>query len=380
MTNQELLEKLGGKTDIVIVGCGVAGTYLYNQIHRSVQSGQVVFCDNASEKQGKFDEYEVLSVKEATEQFPKAVYLISNLIYESVLREQLYSLGITEEQIVFTQTDELKNYLTSIKRKRKSQPLTELQFEVDIAAHCNLNCKCCSQFSSIADEEYIDLQILEKDLKRLSLLFGGRCKRIYLIGGEPLLHPKIADCMEMTRKYFPVGKISIFTNGLLLLQKDSRFWQVCKENKITLIVTKYPILFDYQSVLNKVQQMEVEFEYFQDSQDFKFMTNLGLDLNGTQNIETSFYNCREANECIKLRNGRLYTCTRPAAIYKFNKYFGTDLQVSGEDYIDIYKAHDAQEIMQELSKPIPFCRYCDILGERKAMVWGRTEGKIEEWT
>lgn len=380
MNNRELLVELRENETIVIFGCGIAGTYLYRYLKDTEWDGRIVFCDNAREKHGTHGEYEVFGVDEAVSHFPGAVYLILNPIYEFVMKKQLREAGISEEQIILAQTDEVRDYVSMCKQKNKRQLLTEIQFEVDIVGHCNLNCKCCSQFSGIADEEYINPEVMEMDFKRLGELFGGTCKRIYLIGGEPLLHPQLEDCIKIARKYFPIGRISIFTNGLLLLKKDGRFWRACRENRISIIVTKYPIQLDYDKIMEKARQEQIEFEYFTTSQDFKFMTNLGLDIDGAQDIQCSFYNCVEANNCIKLKDGKLYTCTRPAAIYKFNKYFALDLQVSEEDYIDIYKARNKEEILEKMTRPIPFCRYCKVLDERKAMLWGQTEGKLEEWT
>ena len=111
----------------------------------------------------------------------------------------------------------------------------------------------------------------------------------------------------------------------------------------------------------------------------KVMTSLGLDLQGNQDKKQSFRNCYEANECIKLREGKLYTCTRPVAIYKFNKYFNQNLQVCREDYINIYEQWDAESILRKLALPIEFCKYCNVCKERTVMEWGQTEGNIQEW-
>ncbi|MDE7204842.1 MAG: 4Fe-4S cluster-binding domain-containing protein, partial [Lachnospiraceae bacterium] len=339
----------------------------------------VVFCDNVKAKQGRFQDYEVYSVEKAVERFSEAVYLILNPVYADVMRQQLYQLGIVEKQIIHALTDEAEDYLMAYRRKGKEQSLSELQFEVDIVSHCNLNCKCCSQFSCIAEEEYINVEIMERDFKRLGELFAGQCKRIYLIGGEPLLHPNLSMCMSIARTYFPKGEISVFTNGVLLLKQKNEFWQICREKKISIIVTKYPITIDYEDIMKRAQKEQVSFKYFTTSEDFKFMINLGLDIDGMQDIEYNFFQCNEANNCIKLRDGKLYPCTRPAAIYRFNHYFGFDLQVCEADFIDIYRAVDKNEILRKLAEPIPFCRYCNVLKERSAMNWGKTEGKLEEW-
>ena len=376
MKNAELLRMLSDYDEIVIFGAANIGLYLYDFLKESKVDSILVICDNSHKKQESMG---VLSVDQATSLYKNAVYLLTNSVHENTMKSQLLDMNISRDQIVFAVTEESLEYDRTLNAKKKLSPLNKLQFEVDIAAHCNLNCKCCSQFSCIADEEFIDLHNMEQDFERLGELFDGEAEKIYLIGGEPLLHPDIISCMQSARKYFRIGKISVFTNGLLLLSREEEFWETCREYDITLIVTKYPIDLNYEGILQKVKEENVVFEFFTTSEDYKYMTNLGLDIDGRQNIQKSFINCTEANNCIKLRQGKLYTCTRPAAIYKFNKYFKLDLEVSEKDYINIYQEKNGQEILRKLSKPIPFCKYCNPTGERKAMIWGKTEKKIQEW-
>lgn len=379
MTDSEIIKIAEMYEETVIVGAGEAGKYIFEILRESCIGHRVLISDNSRKKQGKLADYDILSVEQAVDITPKALYLISSIRYENIIRAQLVELGIPEERIMLGVTERAQQYLLERKREEKLRPLKKLQFEIDITDHCNLNCKCCSQFSCIADEEYIDIQNMERDCKRLGEIFDGEAERIYLIGGEPLLHPKITDCMLIVRKYFPYGKISIFTNGILLLKCDDEFWNTCRENRISILVTKYPIDLKYEEMIEKAKKEEVKFDFFGSSEDFKYMSSLGLDLEGKQDEEKSFINCVEANNCVKLKNGKLFTCTRPAAIYKFNKFFGKQLKVSEEDYIDIYKEISKEEVLKKLARKIPFCRYCNMSDERKSMEWGKSDKKIEEW-
>ena len=368
-----------GYASVVIFGYGDIGKYLYHMLKEKMGHAVMVYCDNVCAKQGKYKTYEVLSVEDAIRRFPNALFLITSKAHKDNMENQMCKLNVPKENIQFGVTEEAEDYAYRKRRESKYMPMEKIQFEVDIVSHCNLNCKCCSQFSSIAKEEYIDPEDMEKDFRRLGKLFHGEAKRIYLIGGEPLLHPDIIGCMRIARQYFPKGKIAIFTNGILLLKCSREFWRVCKECGIDIIVTKYPIQLNYEWIQQKAAEYQVKFEFFGTSQDFKYMTNLGLDIEGRQQAEDSFEHCIEANNCVKLRNGRLYTCTRPAAIYKFNKFFQMNLQVMEEDSIDIYQAGSGREILEFLAKPVPFCRYCNVHGRKTAMEWGRTEGKVTEW-
>jgi len=80
----------------------------------------------------------------------------------------------------------------------------------------------------------------------MSILLNGNVKRIGVMGGEPLLHPELKQILISARVYFPDTLIQLVTNGLLLLRQDEEFWQICRENNITLVNTRYPINLDYE--------------------------------------------------------------------------------------------------------------------------------------
>jgi hypothetical protein len=87
-----------------------------------------------------------------------------------------------------------------------------------------------------------------------------------------------------------------------------------------------------------------------------------------------------ANRCYRLKDGKLATCSPILNIGFFNKRFGTVLQVTPDDYIDIYKAQSAGEIMGFLARPVPFCRYCDVNRRTYDNPWHTSKGEIGEWT
>jgi hypothetical protein len=56
-----------------------------------------------------------------------------------------------------------------------------------------------------------------------------------------------------------------------------------------------------------------------------------------------------------------------------------ELKISDRDYIDIYKINHVNEILNKIRKPIPFCRYCDILHSSSDEEWGRSNKELKEW-
>ena len=89
--------------------------------------------------------------------------------------------------------------------------------------------------------------------------------------------------------------------------------------------------------------------------------------------------CGQANNCITLSNGRLFTCSFAPAVRHFNKYFKQNIQITEADYVNIYDDVTADEILQKITEPIPACRYCDKAGPVKIIQWKRSKREISEW-
>jgi MoaA/NifB/PqqE/SkfB family radical SAM enzyme len=121
-------------------------------------------------------------------------------------------------------------YKTLARSSEKKRNL--LRFQINVVDHCNLNCKGCTAFSPVAEEKFMEINVFERDCKRLSELTGGKIELIDLLGGESLLHPEIIKIMEIARKYFRSGDINIVTNGILLKKMPLGFWYGCRDNKI----------------------------------------------------------------------------------------------------------------------------------------------------
>jgi organic radical activating enzyme len=257
-------------------------------------------------------------------------------------------------------------------KKRKT-----LRIEVHITDHCNLNCKSCNVYSPLAAAGFLDIGRLQNDLKRLSELTGGVLEDILMIGGEPLLHPKITEICKITREYFPKVKIGIITNGLLLQKMDAVFWKTCKEYNINITITKYPIKLDMESIKYHAKLFEVSLNILYEKSERAFYV-VPFDANGNQNPKKSFKYCCIANRCIILRDGKL-SCNPVLYINRINSHFNINLTVSENDYIDIYTAENIDKILAFLSKEMPFCRYCDVMHTRFGQKWAVSKKERGEW-
>lgn len=259
-------------------------------------------------------------------------------------------------------------------------PKANIDFvEIHLAEHCNLDCQCCTHFSNLAEHKFTNIEVFEKDIKRLSELSNGEVNIIHLMGGEPLLNPNIKRFFEISRKYFDKTEIKLVTNAILLLKQKDSFWQSMKDNKITLAPTKYPIKIDWDKIKEICKDMNIKLIFFNDEDIIKTSSKFPLNLEGDENPEWNFRNCELANSCLRLDNGKLYTCSIPANIRDFNKFFNKNIPVSVNDYIDIHKARNYQEVLQFVAKPIPFCKYCDVKNRRDGITWKTSTKAIEEY-
>ena len=373
----DLFEMINKYSEIVIFGKSIKGEIIYRLIRDKTSKTRIIFCDNDLHKQ---DGIQVISVSEAALKYGKALYVVPSAFYLAEKKDQLLKLGISEDQIIQSTSKEI-----SIEegREKRLHPLTEetFRFEFCIVKHCNLNCRSCDHFSPLIDNEFMDIAQFKKDIERLAVLFHNKAEQILILGGEPLLNPDIDVYMSGSRGAFPNSNIYIVTNGLLLKKMKDSFWENCRKYNIGIRVTQYPIGIKYDILRILADNNKVDFDFFG-------ITKLGerkmwhhpFDLQGEQDITENFILCYSGNRCITLENGKLYTCPIPLTSRAFSRYYNIDLDVSKDDYIDIYEVKSSKEILKKLARPIPFCRYCDVKNRKYDCPWGKSKKDIKEWT
>ena len=259
-------------------------------------------------------------------------------------------------------------------------PMGRPHFAFSLASHCNLNCKGCAHFSSLSEEEYPDFEEAERDFARLGELFHGKASRISLMGGEPLLNPRVAEYCRMVRKYFPVGDIQVVTNGILLHKMPDSFYEACREARISIHVTPYPIKLDHEANRKRCRRFGVPYHFYWDETSKNEFFRYVIDETGSQDVVENFTNCANANYCLFLYKGRMYPCGAGAHFRIFNKHFNAGMELTDEDSVDIYRVRGGWELLLELAKPVPMCRYCVMSGRKETFTWGHSKKDKKEWT
>jgi MoaA/NifB/PqqE/SkfB family radical SAM enzyme len=265
--------------------------------------------------------------------------------------------------------------------KKHHALLTSLTMGVYAAEHCNLNCKCCTAFSPVAEETFLDIESYKKDMEKLAELTGNRLSSFYVTGGEPLLHPRLLDIFSIAREYFPETYISFMTNGLLLLKMPEAFWEKCGQYAVAIDISRYPINIGIEKIREKGRSYNVKIDYVGGSDvPVKSMWKYPLDVEGKQPLSRSYAICTQINRCITMKEGKIYACNTIAGIGHFNRYFDKKLQVTDEDVLELHNVKDVKEIYEYLYTPKPFCRYCNRKGLVLGIKYSGSKREITEWT
>ena len=272
--------------------------------------------------------------------------------------------------------DIAENIYNKKKHTREWDAIDNLELDVHLTEHCNLNCKGCCHFAPLAKKEFLHPSEFERDISKFSEILNHKIQLLQLLGGEPLLHPNVTSFFPIARKNFPGSSICIVTNGILLKSMNRQFWKACRKDDIMIYVSKYDIDIDIKSVKAKARKHGVTIVYTPWNTWYK----ISLDLNGgdKSKCEYNFARCFGSHSTT-LKHGKIYNCFLMAHIEHFNKYFNQNLKPAESDILDIYKTKDSIALKRFLERPKDFCKYCHI--PFNVSEWSHPSKKnISEWT
>ena len=260
-----------------------------------------------------------------------------------------------------------------------------LKIDVHVVEHCNLNCKGCTHFSPIAKPEYLDIVDFSNNIKHLTKIEKS-IGSIQLLGGEPLLHPRLSEIINVTRKNLSKTNIHIITNGILLTNEKKLpvdFWETCKKNNVLIRITKYPSV-NYDVIERKCIEKEIKYEWFEDrgtKNRNKGWSFFPLYINGWKHISNRYkflklLRCGSFN-CLQLVGTKIYPCSHVAYVRHLNNYFNYDFKVIQKDSVEITKIKNSFAVRKLLFMSTPFCKYCGY--GYKSSHWAQSNKTADEW-
>lgn len=328
----------------------------------------------------------IISVAKAEKQ------LRNNIVDGIVVLTDTYSYdGVTrkmfQEDILMKPTFYVApfRYLKSLKEKnfdiydiliayRDARRLGVIQFMV--TPRCNLNCKLCSHFSALVDEnEQYSLEEFSEDLDIISRDF--QVDTVDIWGGEALLVKDLKKYLLLTREKFPYSKIDIGTNGLLIMRMNEELINAIKQVDARLVISMY------KPTLNMIEQI-VE---FLNSHMIRWTKA------GNENCIDAFWRryCEDGNNspsdsyrfctskyCPTVYRGKVSGCYFPHVAKFYNDYYDEEIFKTYQDVVSVDKA---RERYSELFRcPMQSCKYCGPLHtEEWTLVKGETKGNKDNW-
>ena len=258
-------------------------------------------------------------------------------------------------------------------RQMKREPL---RLEFVVTDTCNLNCKGCTHYSPLAPREFEPIGRLESTIRQLAQKCGRAVESAYLIGGETLLYPDLEKAMAVLRECFPTQKLCIYTNGLLLPKMADSFWEKASELNFTIEITRYPVKFDYDGVIELCRQKGVECNVFGDRSLANSFFRFALDPAKGQNAALSHLRCYNRG-CISVIGEKIYPCPISGCIEHLNRSKGTDFKHCKGDFLLVDEIRGADQIRRLRDRPVPFCSYCKL--PPAVVKYGPSKREASEW-
>lgn len=353
------------KVKYVIFGAGRIGRQFYERLPEEAKLCVYSFIDNNENKQKEtIDGKKIMPIDEAMLLADRVIIAMKSrfmLDAYKMLKKYNYKgqAYIMKQACQYSRCDEMnssdiKDHIAVVSM---DMPLLE-QVETDIVAHCNLKCKHCGHRSNILNPEFMSIESFTRDVRRLSQLYAG-CERFKILGGEPLLHPKVGEFVKVLRQSLPLTVIYLTTNGLLIPKIKDCVLEDMKSAGAIFEISLYPptqhILHEIYERCNaygiecRVSSPIKEFYVFEESEPCEDMAE-------------AYRQCLYP-QCHSMKDGYIAVCG--AGIFGQRNANMDGKPISDEEFapnrINLYDTSLTGEKLNKLLRsPIPLCRSCGV--------------------
>lgn len=226
--------------------------------------------------------------------------------------------------------------------------------EVHIVDHCNLRCWGCCSLSPYLPKWFIDPADLKQDLHLARrVLAPGILK---LVGGEPLLHPLLDECLAVARGSEIAPVVLVTTTGFLLPGVSKAFWRQVQ----ALTISLYPQPALPPKTISFIERQAAEHAISVNWKRQDHFVDMDLDQQRTDSAITHaiYSNCWLRRRCHILSKGRFFTCTRPP---HFETFHGEESGFLDDGILLGENADMAERLRGYLARPEPLraCSRCN---------------------
>ncbi len=253
-----------------------------------------------------------------------------------------------------------------LRRLRPRKPLTQRpsvlengfivppnHVEIIATDHCNTSCRSCNHGSPMLARYAVEPESVHRDCSILAKVY--RPSIVKVLGGEPLLHKRLAEVIQAARSTGICDYFLLITNGLLLDRMGDDVWDAIEE----LEVSCYPGLTKTEENLKlaraKAQEHRVNltvstFENFRHT-----MTTAGTQ---DENLVADIYRtCKLAHVwgCHGFRDGYFYKCPQSLHLRSMVEGLAESDRIPIEDHADFQA-----QLLSYVNSPVPLssCRNC----------------------
>ncbi len=265
--------------------------------------------------------------------------------------------GLRKALIVLTSP-----YLLYRSRNKDAQTPEYLDYtEMFITSYCNLKCKYCSaSIPYYLNTYHIDLDFLLKQLNAyLDVIDGVETFRV--IGGEPFLHPNLADILDHLVASDKIHTVHIVTNGTIV-PRDERIRDILRNKKVWLDISNYGEVSDKVSELEELRdQGEIQMN-IDEVNNWFWPNHKYNDLQlGEEETAKRYHSCPDY--CHVLRDGKFFTCGEAFHIANIPD----SPMKAGVDYVDLLhgggsRKKKRQEVLDVAFKRKPSLSACNRCG------------------
>jgi len=237
-------------------------------------------------------------------------------------------------------------------------PLRRPSVEYSLTDHCNLACYGCDHASPLLPPSFADRSSFEADIGRLSEVLS--LERLFLIGGEPLMHPEVAEFARAAKASKLAQSVVLVTNGVLLHRAPDVLWDALAQIDVTL----YPGVHVRMPIADMVAKAVAHGVKLHVRRSTAFrQTILNHALVDQALVQQVFDACKIAHVygCHSVYRGRYYKCSvAPYTAKRLRRSPDRDAEWA-DDGVDLHGNPNLRDELERYladSRPLPSCRYC----------------------
>lgn len=219
----------------------------------------VGYIDSDITKQGKQIGKYIIHTPDVLKGEKKRVkVIIASYFYREILT-QLEEMGYVENVDACD-----SRMFTEIFYMYKYHKLFLHRTDISITTKCSLNCAKCNMWTPYyKDAQHKSFDVLKADFAAY-FQWVDNVSRLYLLGGEALLHPELNDIVLYLMKNYKdkIERLEIFTNATII--PSDELLGICKEYHIAFFVSDYTpnntgLVKRFNDVISKLNKYEIEY-------------------------------------------------------------------------------------------------------------------------